>query len=519
MLKYSKTENSLRNMFWGVINKILVMFWPFIIRYLMIRKIGIEYLGLSSLFSSILQMMSLAELGFGSAMVYAMYKPIAENNVDEINALLGLYKRVYRWIGLIILIIGMILIPFLPHLINGSYPKNINIYILYIIYLLNTVCSYWLFAYKTSLFTAYHRIDITSKITGIVNTLMYILQCLILLLIQNYYVYTIAIPLATVVNNLLTDFWSRKMFPNLCGRGLVDKATVNEIRKRVVALLGHKLGAVVTNSTDNLVISAFLGLSVLAVYNNYYQIMTSLIGLFAIINNSLLAGLGNSIVTESIKKNFQILKGITFGNVWAVGWCSICLLCLFQPFIEMWVGKSYLFSTDTVILLALYFYIWKFKDMLAVYKDAAGMWWDDRWKPIVYCMVNIVISIALVKNIGIDGVIIGTIISQLFVAIPWETYVFFKGYIYRDVDLKGSMKNYVITMIQYAAVIIFSAGVTYVCCSCVHSTYKLIVLSVRTVLCIVIPNSIWVMIYHNSSEFKFVLNKLKKKVRKISEQN
>lgn len=223
MLRYSKTENSFRNMFWGIMNKILVMFWPFLIRYLMIRKIGIEYLGLSSLFSSILQMMSLAELGFGSAMVYAMYKPIAEGNVSEINALLGLYKRVYRWIGLIIFVIGISLIPFLPYLVNGSYPENINIYILYLIYLLNTACSYWLFAYKSSLFTAYHRIDITSKITGIVNMLMYIMQCCALLFVQNYYMYTIAIPLATIVSNIITDFWARKMFPELKGLALSIK--------------------------------------------------------------------------------------------------------------------------------------------------------------------------------------------------------------------------------------------------------------------------------------------------------
>lgn len=517
MIRYSKTDNSFRNMFWGIINKVLVMFWPFLIRYLMIHKIGIEYLGLSSLFSSILQMMSLAELGFGSAMVYAMYKPIAENNVDEINALLQFYKLVYRWIGLIIFIIGIILVPFLQYLVNGSYPDNINIYVLYFIYLLNTVCSYWLFAYKTALFTAYHRIDITSKITGIVNMFMYIAQCAILLLIQNYYVYTIAIPLATIANNLFTDFFARKKFPDLCGKGTISKETVKEIKKRVIALLGHKLGAVVTNSTDNLVISAFLGLSILAIYNNYYQIMTSLIGLFAIVNNSLLAGLGNSIVTDSVKKNYRILKGITFGNVWAVGWCSICLLCLFQPFIEIWVGKDYLFPIGTVVLLAIYFYIWKFKDMLAVYKDAAGMWWDDRWKPIVYCLVNIIVSVVLVKNIGINGVIIGTIVSQLAVAIPWETYVFFKGYIYKDPSLKGSLKSYACTMVGYTIVLTIAALITYICCLKVQSNYKLGTFCIRAILCITIPNIIWLAVYRNSAEFTFVWEKIKRKIAKKNE--
>lgn len=508
MIRYSKTDNSMRNIVWGMINKGLVVIWPFIIRYLMIQKIGVEYLGLSSLFASILQMMSLAELGFGSAMVYAMYKPIADGNTREINALLSFYRFVYRGIGVIILVVGLILIPFLHNFVNGTCPEDINLYILYGIYLANTVCSYWLFAYKNSILTAYHRVDVTSKITGVVNVCVYILQCLVLLLFGNYYIYTIIIPLGTVVCNLCTEIMTRKMFPEVKCIGTISISTKREIRKRVVALLGHKLGAVVTNSTDNLVISSFLGLTMLAIYNNYYQIMASLIGIFSIVNNSLLAGLGNSIVTDSIKKNYGILESLTFANVWIIGWCSTCLLCLYQPFISLWIGDRYLFDFEVVILFSIYFYIWKFKDMLAVYKDAAGMWWDDRWKPIVYCIVNIVLSIGLVKTIGIAGVIIGTIVSQIFVAIPWETVVFFRGYVYKDASLKGALSNYIVTLLKYTIVILLAAIISYLCCNLVNMQSPLIILVYRGVICLIVPNLIYWGIFHKTKEYHFFYSRI-----------
>lgn len=515
MIRYSKTDNSIRNIVWGITNKILVVFWPFIIRNLMIRKLGIEYLGLSSLFASVLQMMSLAELGFGSAMVYAMYRPIAEENYSEINALLQFYKIVYRGIGFMILLSGIGLSPFLRNLINGPCPSQINLYTLYFIYLSNTVCSYWLFAYKNSLLTAYHRVDIISKITGITHMCMYIVQCIVLIVFQNYYIYAIVLPICTIINNLCTAIVVNKMFPQITEYGKISKETRQEIKKRVIALLGHKLGGVITNSTDNIVISAFLGLTVLAIYNNYYQIIASLIGMFSIINNSLIAGLGNSIVTDSIKKNYCVLKGLTFGNVWVIGWCSICLLCLYQPFIKAWVGDIYLLPCNVIVLFAVYFYIWKFKDMLSIYKDAAGMWWNDRWKPIVYCIVNIVVSVALVNIIGVSGVIIGTIISQLFVAIPWETIAFFQGYIYEDEFLRGQLKTYTYNMIQYSLAIIVIAIITYLCCVIINFTSVYNTLVYRSIICLIVPNLIYWFIYHKTDEYIFIMEKLKKYVEKI----
>lgn len=508
MIKYSKTKNSIKNIMWGIINKVLVLFWPFLIRSLMIQKLGVEYLGLSSLFTSILQMMSLAELGFGSAMVYAMYRPIAENKIDEVNGLLNFYKKVYRIIGIIILCVGMVLTPVLPKLINGTFPSDINLYILYFIYLSNTVSSYWLFSYKNSLLTAYHRADLSSKISTCTHLGMYVIQCIVLILLSNYYIYAIILPVTTVLNNIITHILTKRVFPENLAKGSVLKSERQNIAKRVSALMGHKLGAVITNSTDNIVISSFLGLAILANYNNYYQIITSLIGLFAILNSSLIAGLGNSIVIDSVKKNYNILKGITFINVWAVSWCAICLMCLYQPFVTLWLGADYLLPISTVILLAFYFYIWKFKDMLALYKDAAGMWYEDRWKPLVYCVVNIVISILLVQYIGVNGVIIGTIVSQIFVAIPWETIVFFEKYIYSDCELIGEIYKYGRKMLTYTLIFILVGFLTFFLCDMVTVKNELVNLMIRGIFCLIVPNSIYIAIFKNTEEFKFLVSRI-----------
>ena len=204
-MEISRTKNTKRNIFWGVINKLITLVLPFLTRTVMIRTLGAEYLGLNSLFSSILQVLNLTELGFSSAIVYSMYRPIAENDKDSICALLNAFRKIYKIIGVAILAAGLSLLPFLPHLIHGSAPKDINIYYVYLVYLSNTAISYLLYAYKTALPNAFQRVDVISNITSITLGGMYILQIVILIGIKQYYPYIIILPICTVVNNIITS--------------------------------------------------------------------------------------------------------------------------------------------------------------------------------------------------------------------------------------------------------------------------------------------------------------------------
>jgi len=307
-IKLSRTKNAVRNIYSGLFNKVFTILFPFLIRTILIKKIGIEYAGLNSLFSSILQVLNLTELGFASAVVYSMYKPIAENDKETICALLNFYKRVYFIIGLVILAIGIMLMPFLPHLIKGNVPQDINIYLLYSIYLLNTSLSYLLFGYKNSLLNAHQRRDVISNILTITQGLMNICQIVILLTIKSYYLYVIMMPIFTILNNVLIGIITKRMFPEYSCRGKLDISIQKDIRKKVAGLMISKLAQTSRNSFDSIFISSFIGLSMTAVYSNYMLVFTSLTGIVNIITNSMQAGIGNFIQTESKENNYELLK-------------------------------------------------------------------------------------------------------------------------------------------------------------------------------------------------------------------
>ena len=356
-MKIERTKNATKNIVFGVILKMYQIIVPFVIRTILIYFLGVEYLGLNSLFTSILQVLNLAELGVGSAMVFSMYKPIAEDDSKKICALMNLYKIYYRIIGIIVLILGVIICPFVPYLIKGKVPANLNVYILYILNLLATVFSYWLFAYKNSILQAHQRQDVISKVTIVVNTLMYILQIIGICVFKNYYLYVILLLLGQIFVNIFTAYESNKLYPNYEAKGNLDKKEVKKINQRVKDLITSKVGSIIINSADSIVISAFLGLSTLAIYENYYYILKSIISMLTVIFASCTAGIGNSLIVETNKKNYNDLKKFTFIIAWGAGFCSVALLCLYQTFMKIWVGEQLLLDFSCVVCFVVYFFV------------------------------------------------------------------------------------------------------------------------------------------------------------------
>ncbi|MEM5597620.1 hypothetical protein AAHB53_17360 [Niallia circulans] len=330
-MKIERTKNATRNIIFGGILKIYQIIVPFLMRTAMIYWMGIEYLGLNSLFTSILQVLNLVELGIGSAMVFSMYKPIAEDDEKTISALLRLYQIYYRVIGCIIAVVGLIILPFIPSLISGEVPGGLNVYILYLLNLGATVLSYWLFAYKNSLLNAHQRNDVISKVQLFTNTFQYGLQLLVLFILQNYYWYLIVALFTQAMTNILTAVVATKMYPNYRAKGRLEKTVISQINKRIRDLFTSKVGAVILNSVDTIVISAFLGLTMLAVYQNYYYILSSLIALVTIVFNSCTAGIGNSLIKETKEKNVEDLKKFTLIIVWISDSVQFaCYVCISQ---------------------------------------------------------------------------------------------------------------------------------------------------------------------------------------------
>ena len=337
-MKIERTRNAMRNVIFGIIQKLYMIFVPFVMRTIMIYILGVEYLGLNSLFVSILQVLNLAELGVGNAMIFSMYKPIAEDDHVTICALMNQYRKYYRCIGLVIAIAGSALTPFVPYLISGDVPSDVNVYYLYWLNLATTVFSYWLFGYKNSLFTAHQRNDIISKISMIVLTLQYVMQIVALCLFKNYYAYLIIALAFQIIMNITTAIVAERIYPNYKPKGKLDIATTKDINRRIRDLFTAKLGGTIVNSADTIVISAFLGLEILAIYQNYYYIMTSVIAFILIIFNACTAGIGNSLITENYRKKLlRFSKALLFDNVDFI--CMCLLLCMYISTIYEVVGR------------------------------------------------------------------------------------------------------------------------------------------------------------------------------------
>ena len=495
-MRIERTKNATRNMVFGIALKIYQILMPFFMRTAMIYFMGVQYLGLNSLFTSILQVLNLAELGVGSAMVYSMYKPIAEDDTVTICALMKIYRTYYSAIGAVIAVVGVILTPIIPHLISGDLPTGLNVYILYWMNLGATVLSYWLFADKNALFQAHQRVDVTSKVTIVTNTFQYAAQLLIIFATQNYYLYLIATLFTQALTNIITAVAATKMYPDYKPAGKMNKQVVKEINNRIRDLFTSKLGGVIVNSVDTVVISAFLGLTVLAVYQNYYFILTSIIGIVSIVFQSCTAGIGNSVIVESKEKNFNDLKKFTFIIVWIAGFCTCCFLCLYQPFMKIWVGDKLMLEFPAVICLCVYFFIFEINQLLNTYKDAAGIWHEDRFRPLVTAAVNLGMNLALVQVCGIYGVLLSTALSMLFVGMPWLLHnlftVLFK---------KSQMRCYLFRLVRYVLVTVISCLLCGYLCSYLHFS-EYLTLIVRGAVCCVIPNVVYWLAYHRMPEFR-----------------
>lgn len=503
-MKLERTKNATKNIVFGTILKIYQIIVPFLIRTAMIYLLGVEYLGLNSLFTSILQVLNLAEFGIGSAMVFSMYKPIAKDDKTTICALMKLYKIYYRIIGSIILVVGLVICPFIPKLIKGDVPADMNVYVLYLLNLMATVLSYWLFAYKNCLLQAHQRTDIVSKVTLIINTIQYVVQFLLLFVFKNYYFYVITLLIGQAAINIVTAMVVNKMYPEYKAQGKLPKSSIQAINSRVKDLFTAKVGGVIINSADSIVISSFLGLTVLAIYQNYYYILTAIIGIVGVIFSSCTAGIGNSIVVESKEKNYNDLKKFTFIISWLAGFCTCALLCLYQTFMKIWVGVDLLLDFSCVICLVVYYFIYEINALLNLYKDAAGIWHKDRFRPLVTAVSNLALNLILVNYIGIYGVLLSTVLTMLFIGMPWIIHNLFSEI------FKINPKEYVFKLLKYAVCTFIITCITYYICNLVKGD-SILVLIAKAVICFVVSNVLFFAVYRKAPE----MNETKVLVKKM----
>lgn len=505
-----RTTNAIRSITWGVIEKFALLLLPFITRTVLIQVLGIEYLGLNTLFVSILQVLSVSELGFGTAIVFSMYKPIAEDDNKTLCALLNLYKKIYHFVGIIILFLGLSIIPFLPRLVKGDIPSDVNLYLLYIIFLFNTVISYFLFAYKTALFSAFQRNDIQSKRNAAISLFSNVAQVILLLTIHNYYAYVLIIPIGTILTNLINGYCANKMYPNIICEGTISKELKEGIKKRIIGLISYKFYVITCYSISGIVISAFLGLKPLALYNNYSAVINIFIGFLDIIGTSLTAGIGNKMVCNTIESNYSDFKKYLFGYSWVSSYFVILLISIFQNLMIVWLGNNLLLPIGTVALLLLNFMIARIlNNTVWTYRQAAGLWWEDRFNPVAQTIANLCLCLILVNVIGMNGVILATTFSALCIGFPWGSTILFKYY------FKRSAIEYYKLSIFYVFTTIFVGGLCYVLCNICITSNTFITLILKIILASLVSNSMFWLIYRKKSEYIFLKTKFMQIIQNI----
>ena len=508
----SRTKNTSRNIAAGLINRFSTLLLSFINRTIIIYFLGIEFTGLNSVFTAILGVLSIAELGIDVAIIQTMYKPVAEGDKERICELLTLYKRCYTIVGTVIVAIGLGLIPFLHIFINEDIPASTNMYVLYVLYLANSAVSYFMFSYKRSLLLAHQRQDISKLIHATTLTGKNIAQAVILLISRNFYLYLAVEIIFTVLNNLWIAKETKKRYPEYqCLRGQKIKMP-EEIKKHLEGLMIGKICDRARNSFDSIILSIYLGLTVTAIYNNYYYVYSAIYGTLLVVCNAMGASIGNSIVTETKEKNFDNLKKFSFVVAWLTGWIAICMLCMYQPFMELWVGKNLMLPDFDMMLLCIYFYAINMNNIRNQYVSGAGVWWNLRVSNVFEAVGNILLNIVLGKYFGITGIILATIITIVVFNFIWRTNILFKTY-FKGMSLKEFYSNHIfwILCISIAAV------VTYAVCEAVPGN-ALLKFFVNGCICMVVPNILLYLMFFRSKQFQNAKDFLKKVIRMFAKR-
>lgn len=498
-----RTKYSIKNSITQLINNIITCALLFISQTLFIKKLGIEYNGLNGLFSNILTILNLFELGIGNSITYNLYKYIKNNDKETIKSIMYFYKKAYNYIAVLVFIVGLIIIPLLNYIVSVSV--SINIYIIYLLFLINTVSTY-LINYKRNLLIASQKNYIINIVNIVYTIILNIIQILILYITKNYYLYLIIKMICTVLENIIINIITNNLNPYLLEKNIkpLKKEIKENIINRVKALMIHKTSSAVTNGTDNILISIFLGITTVGLYTNYNYIITSVKKIFGNIISTLTPSIGNLLLENNKEKNYQTFKKIRFLNFWITAFTSTCILLLTKPFIKIWLGKNYLLPTSILIVLVINYFQTMMRSSYSSFKDAAGIWIEDKYIPLLQLSINLVSSIILVKRLGLKGIFIGTILSSLVLwCYSYPKYVYIKLF-----DKK--IKLYIKELITHIIVFIFITSISYLINKYSSNIINTLLISV------IMPNIILYLIYKNTEEFKYYKKLIHKTCHKMN---
>lgn len=445
MKQEGRTQKVAVNVAYNFLNQLLNFVLSFLSRTVFIYVFGAQYLGLNGLFADVLGVLSLAELGFSTAMVYNLYQPLVEHDEKRISELIAFYKKVYQIIALIVLFLGLAVMPFLPFLVNLEQAiPNMEWY--YFFSVINVVCSY-LCAHKSALFIADQKNYVIAKLSMLINGVKIILQILAAVLWKDYTLYLLVGTCGVLVNGIVILRKAKKQYPYLISTDMISREEKTEILKNFSSIFIYKISSVLLNATDNILISVLVGTVAVGYYSNYLMVQSQLVIFYSIIFTSATASIGNLIIKESVERRYEVFESEQSISFVLCGIVVPCYVSLINDFIELWAGKSYVLPLGVIFAIGVNLYLSCVLQPLWTYREATGLYQKTKWVMLICAVLNLVLSVVFGLCIGIAGIVLASALSRLL------TYVWYEPMIlYHDYFLK--------TPFEYYGKIITNAGIT-----------------------------------------------------------
>lgn len=506
----SRTKNAILNTKYGILSKLLTLVLNFVSRTVFIYVLGSVYLGINGLYTEVLTALSFAELGFGSALIYAMYAPVASGDDEKTLRLLAFYRTVYRIVACVVLVLGLALTPFLPYIVKGADILTLRELRLYfLIFLLNTVSSYFV-TYKYSYVNALQKNYLITKIDLVVHSLIIVIQIAVILLFRSFLAYLLTHTFLLLLSRFFIAAYLDRLYPIL--KQKPDRPLSPEekrpIYRDVSGLLVHQFSSVAVHQTDNLIISSLTELGVVAVgfVSNYNLLMKAVLDFVTQIFGSVTSGFGN-LAAASTRENFRkVFYTANFINFWIYGFCCIAFFVLIPPFITLWIGGDKLIDTLSFLLIIIACYLQGQSTIYNNARIAIGNFTRDKWWSLLQALVNLVVSIWGAKTFGLVGVYIGTVASRLVFILcrPYSTYSLLFG---------GSSREYYAVLLKYFCTVLLTGAL------CVLATARLLAsvtiwrFLLAAVVVALLPNAVFLLLYYRTSEFRDLCSRVRKIIK------
>lgn len=469
----------------------------FIAQRVFINTLGTTYLGINGLFTNIVSMLALAELGLGSAIYYHLYKPLADKDNERTKSLINFYKSGYRYVALAVLAMSLAIVPFLSKIV-GPVSITENIYVIYGLFVADIICSY-LLTYKRSVLYADQKNYIISLVHHAYFVIMNILQIGILLRTKNFYLYLIIKVIMRLVENVALTCITDRLYPYLKQRTFkqLDDETKKDIFKKVRGLSFHKIAGYVVKGTDNIIIAVFFGVSTVGLYTSYFMVTNAINAIMDQAYNSLTSSVGNLLIDRAHAKSYAVYRKAQFITFWLSCVISVSFLVTMNSFITLWIGQKYLLSTGVLVAIALNLYFTLMRENISSFKEAAGIFHEDRHIPVIEAVCNVLFAVVFAHFFGLAGVFLGTVGSILIL----HLYSYPK-YVYKPLFKQG-YRGYYIDFAKQTVMTFGIAALTYGISRTFISGRAFTDLVLNIALCLVVPNLILFVIYRKNDEQKY----------------